>query len=53
MQIIYDIVATPDGTGGTGQNPAWSGGVGTSPSGLGHPKCLNTGNPAALPVVQP
>ena len=51
--IIYDIVANPDGTGGTGQNPAGSGGVGTSPSGFGHPKCLNTGNQAALPVVQP
>jgi uncharacterized protein GlcG (DUF336 family) len=51
--IIYDIVANPDGTGDTGQNPAGSGGVGASPSGFGHPKCLNTGNPAALPVVQP
>jgi uncharacterized protein GlcG (DUF336 family) len=50
--IIYDIVANPDGTGGTGQNPAGSGGVGTSPSGFGHPKCLNTGNQAALPAVQ-
>jgi len=51
--IMYDIVANPDRTGGTGQNPAGSGGVGTSPSGFGHPKCLNTENPAALPVVQP
>jgi len=51
--IIYDIVPNPDGTGGTGQSPAGSGGVGTSPSGFGHPKCLNTGNQAALPVVQP
>jgi uncharacterized protein GlcG (DUF336 family) len=51
--IIYDIVPNPDGTGGTGQGPAGSGGVGTSPSGFGHPKCLNTGNQAALPVVQP
>ena len=51
--IIYDIVANPDGTGGAGQNPAGSGGVGTSPSGFGHPKCLNTGNQAALPAVQP
>jgi len=51
--IIYDIVANPDGTGDTGESPAGSGGVGTSPSGFGHPKCLNTGNPAALPVVQP
>jgi hypothetical protein len=38
--IIYDIVANRDGTDGTGQNPAGSGGVGTSPSGFGHPKCL-------------
>jgi len=51
--IIYDIAANPDGTGGTGQNPAGSGGVGTSPSGFGHPRCLNTGNQAALPAVQP
>ena len=51
--IIYDIIANPDGTGGTGKSPAGPGGVGTSPSGFGHPKCLNTGNPAALPVVQP
>jgi len=51
--IIYDIVANSDGTGGTGQTPAGSGGVGTSPSGFGHPKCLNTGNKAVLPVVQP
>src|SRR5262249_25652837 len=39
--IIYDIVKSPDGTGGTGQNPGGSGGVGTSPSGFGHPVCLN------------
>lgn len=51
--IVYDIVANPDGTGGTGQNPGGSGGVGMSPSGFGHPKCLNTGNQAALPNVQP
>jgi uncharacterized protein GlcG (DUF336 family) len=51
--IIYDIVTNPDGTGGTGQSPAGSGGVGTSPSGFGHPKCLATGNQAALPNVQP
>jgi uncharacterized protein GlcG (DUF336 family) len=50
--IIYDIVANPDGTGGTGQNPGGSGGVGTSPSGFGHPKCLNTGNQTLLPAVQ-
>ncbi len=51
--IVYDILPNPDGTGGTGQSPAGSGGVGTSASGFGHPKCLNTGNQAALPVVQP
>ncbi|MGA2114993.1 MAG: heme-binding protein [Bryobacteraceae bacterium] len=51
--IIYDIVANPDGTGGTGQNPGGTGGVGTSPSGFGHPKCLNTGNQATLPAVVP
>jgi uncharacterized protein GlcG (DUF336 family) len=51
--ILYDIVTNPDGTGGTGQSPAGSGGVGTSPSGFGHPKCLNTGDPKALPAVQP
>jgi hypothetical protein len=51
--IIYDIVANPDGTGGTGQSPGGSGGVGTSPSGFGHPKCLNTGDQTALPKVQP
>jgi uncharacterized protein GlcG (DUF336 family) len=50
--IIYDIVANPDGTGGTGQSPAGSGGVGTSPSGFGHPKCLNTGDQTMLPAVQ-
>jgi|SRR5215472_833277 len=33
QNIIYDIVASPGGTGGTGQNLAGSGGVGTSPSG--------------------
>ena len=50
--IIYDIVANPDGTGGTGQSPAGSGGVGTSPSGFGHPKCLNFVAPDTLPAVQ-
>jgi uncharacterized protein GlcG (DUF336 family) len=39
--IVYDIV--PDPTGGTG----------FSPSGFGHPECLNTGAPGALPAVQP
>jgi uncharacterized protein GlcG (DUF336 family) len=29
--IIYDIVANPDGTGGTGQSPTGSGGVGQAP----------------------
>jgi len=43
------LVANPNGTGDTGQKPAGSGGVGTSR----HPKRLNTGNPAALPVMQP
>jgi uncharacterized protein GlcG (DUF336 family) len=51
--IIYDITTNPDGTGGTGQNPGGSGGVGTSPGGFGHPRCLNTGDQTALPVVQP
>ena len=50
--IIYDIVANPDGTGGTGQSPAGSGGVGSSPSGFGHPKCLNFAAPNTLPAVQ-
>ena len=39
--IIFDIVPNPNG------------GTGNSASGFGHPKCLNTGNPAALPAVQP
>ena len=50
--IIYDIVSNPDGTGATGQNPSGAGGVGTSPSGFGHPKCLNTADPATLPAVR-
>jgi hypothetical protein len=50
--IIFDIVANSDGTGGTGQDPGGSGGVGTSPSGFGHPKCLNPPNPATLPPVR-
>ena len=49
--IIFDIVANPDGTGGTGQAPNGSGGVGQSASGFGHPKCLNNPNPATLPPV--
>ena len=39
--IIFDIVPNPNG------------GTGNSASGFGHPKCLNTGNSAALPAVQP
>lgn len=50
--IIFDIVANPDGTGGTGQAPGGSGGVGTSPTGFGHPKCLNPPDPSTLPAVQ-
>jgi uncharacterized protein GlcG (DUF336 family) len=38
--IIHDIVM--DGTD-----------AGLSPSGFGHPTCINTGNPATLPPVQP
>jgi hypothetical protein len=51
--IIYDIVTNPDGTDVTGQIPSGSGGVGTSPSGFGHPKCLNTGNQTLLKAMQP
>lgn len=51
--IIYDIGKNPDGTGGTGQDLGGSGGVGTSPSGFGHPRCLNTGDQTALPAVRP
>lgn len=39
--IIYDITANP------------SGGTGISAGGFGHPKCINTGNPSALPPVRP
>jgi hypothetical protein len=49
--IIFDIIANPDGTGGTGQSPGGTGGVGHSPSGFGHPNCLNPPNPASLPAV--
>jgi len=38
--IIYDITPNPDG------------GTGISAGGFGHPKCINTANPSALPVVQ-
>lgn len=39
--IIFDIKENPNG------------GTGISASGFGHPKCLNTGDPAALPPVRP
>lgn len=39
--IVYDITANPGG------------GTGNSAGGFGHPKCLNTGNQLALPVVRP
>lgn len=40
--IIYDITS-----GST------AGAIGVSPSGFGHPSCLNTANPATLPKVAP
>ncbi len=46
--IIFDITANPDGTGGTGQAPNGTGGVGHSAGGFGHPMCLN--NPTASAV---
>ena len=49
--IIFDIVANPSGDGGTGQGPGNPGGVGTSPSGFGHPQCLNPPNLSTLPAV--
>ena len=49
--IIFDITANSDGTGGTGQAPNGTGGVGQSAGGFGHPKCLNNPNPATLPPV--
>jgi uncharacterized protein GlcG (DUF336 family) len=39
--IIYDITANP------------SGGTGISAGGFGHPKCINTADPSALPHVRP
>jgi uncharacterized protein GlcG (DUF336 family) len=39
--IVFDIKPNP------------LGGTGISPGGFGHPKCLNTGDPAALPPVIP
>jgi uncharacterized protein GlcG (DUF336 family) len=53
--IIFDITANPDGTGGTGQAPNGTGGVGQSAGGFGHPKCLNNPTSAAvsgLPAVK-
>lgn len=38
--IVFDIVPNP------------AGGTGVSAGGFGHPECLNTGDPAALPAVQ-
>ena len=40
--IIYDIAGA-----------STAGAIGISPSGFGHPTCLNTGNPATLPKVAP
>jgi hypothetical protein len=40
--IIYDIA--PGATAGA---------IGVSPSGFGHPTCLNTANPSTLPKVAP
>ncbi len=42
--IIFDIPATAGTTQGS---------VGVSAGGFGHPKCINTGNPATLPAVIP
>jgi hypothetical protein len=39
--IIFDIAENPEG------------GTGVSAGGFGHPKCLNTGDPGALPAVRP
>lgn len=39
--IIFDIIPNPGG------------GTGISPGFFGHPTCINTGNPALLPAVQP
>ena len=38
--IVFDITANP------------AGGTGISAGGFGHPSCINTGDPAALPAVQ-
>src|SRR3989440_11270863 len=37
--IVYDIAPNPNG------------GTGNSAGGFGHPRCINTGNEKALPVV--
>ena len=39
--IIFDITPNPNG------------GTGNSAGGFGHPKCINTGDPSALPPVEP
>jgi uncharacterized protein GlcG (DUF336 family) len=39
--IIFDITANPNG------------GTGVSAGGFGHPTCINTGDPSALPAVRP
>jgi uncharacterized protein GlcG (DUF336 family) len=39
--IIYDITANPNG------------GTGISKGGFGHPTCINTADPSALPAVRP
>jgi uncharacterized protein GlcG (DUF336 family) len=39
--IIYDITPNPNG------------GTGNSAGGFGHPKCINTAEPSALPAVKP
>jgi len=53
--IIFDITANLPGgaTGGTGQMPNGTGGVGTSASGFGHPMCLNNPTQAALNALPP
>jgi hypothetical protein len=39
--IIFDVTPNPEG------------GTGVGASGFGHPTCLNTANPLALPPVRP
>jgi uncharacterized protein GlcG (DUF336 family) len=43
--IIFDIQSNSIGSNSIG-------GTGVSPSGFGHPTCINTGNPASLPPVE-